>query len=124
MTDSLERIESEFQLFRDKVGQCRNRMGDIREAMGDIRNAYDRLYYTAQRYEHEAKARSLSKTEYAALSKVFEEDMFIISMLKVRGISNHVVMGTVTLYPVDSSPFEITSKSSLVLPHGSAPPLL
>lgn len=90
MTDGLKRIEKEFGAFRSKVADCRDEASD----MGDIRDAYGRFNRMRDRYKHEAdKAHSLNPTETKALSKVFKEDVFIDSVGRIRGISEHVETG-------------------------------
>lgn len=112
MTGRLERIEKAFEEFRSKVADCRN---EATSDMADIRHAYERfsrLRERRERYEHEANERTLSPTEHAALRKVFEDDKFIESVGKVRGISEHVETGDVELLDTDNVRVTITAKSS------------
>src|SRR6478672_11917974 len=109
MTDGLERIEKEFEVFRSKVEHCRD---EANSNMADIRDAYHRFYSLCERYEHEDEAGTLSPTEAAALRKVFRENKFIASVGFVRGIGAHVVTGDVELLDPDYKAFTLTPASS------------
>jgi hypothetical protein len=78
--------------------------------MADIRDAYDRPYRLRERYKREAP--TLSPTQKSALQKVFEEDVFIEGMCKMRGIGAHVETGLTVLRQTDNSPFEVNAASS------------
>jgi hypothetical protein len=109
MTDGLKRIEKEFEAFRSEVAECRDDAWD----MADIREAYDRFSRLRNRYDHEMRtAHSLSPTEAKALSKVFDKDVFIESVGRIRGISEHVETGEVVLHHINGSPFRVRAESS------------
>jgi hypothetical protein len=112
MSDGLKRIEEALREFSEQVSECRD---NAKSTMADIRDAYARFNRLRERWEHEFKARSLDPTERAALYNVFEDDVFIRGMGKVRGISEHVVMDDAVLYHTDNSPFTITAASSAAL---------
>src|SRR5262249_14984901 len=109
MTDALERIEQEFEVFRSLVEHCANQ---ATTNMADIRNAYDRFYWLRERYEHEADAGHLSQTEQAAPGNVFGDNKFIASVGRVRGISNHVETGDVESLDPNNVSFTLTPASS------------
>jgi len=89
-TDALNRVERDYEAFSEGVARCQ---GAPSYTPADYQDAYERLYRLKQRFMKEQKAKSLGQSEYKALSKVFEKDRFIDSLLDIRNVSAHVLKG-------------------------------
>ena len=88
MSDALASIEEYFQRFRDGVERCRSSKSEGKFSASDWEDAYERLYRLFNRYHKEK--RRFAKSERTALSKPFENDTFIQSLLGYRVVGSHI----------------------------------
>jgi len=85
MTESLDRIETYFDEFREAIDRCRS---GKKFRAGDWKGAHAALGRLRERYLHEKE--HLIPEQRAALQKVFEDDVFIAGMMAIRQIAEHV----------------------------------
>ena len=119
MSDALERIEQYAQDFREGVARC---AAASMFKMADVLDAYNRLNRLRDRYRYEACR--LTPSERHALTKVFDDDVFIRGMLEARQIGEHVTQrrpGPVTIRTVGNAPIDFDCKSSSALAYFAGP---
>ena len=84
MTDALDRIEADFNSFRSKLGECRQS-----NSPEHYQDAYGRFGRMVEGFDREAKKGNLSKSELAALQKVFRSHL-IESVMEIWQVSKYV----------------------------------
>ena len=109
MTDSskaLQRIEVYFEEFCTGVRDCINAEFFVR---ADLLDAYDRLARLRDRFKKEKN--NLDPGALAALTKVFENNVFIHGMMNIRQVAEHVKKRgeELVIYTADNRPITLNA---------------
>ncbi len=108
MSDALKRIEEYAQPFRDGIARCE---AAAAFNMADWIDAYNRLARLRDRYD--AEKDHLTPSERQALSKVFDNDVFIKGMIAVRQIGEHVTKrGGAVITTTGNAPISLDVETS------------
>jgi hypothetical protein len=109
MSDALKRIEEYVQAFRDGVARCAAASEFNRADWLDAQNRLARL-----RDRYRAEQKQLTPLERSALSRVFDDDVFIQGMINARQLGEHVTRARppFTIRTVDNVPIELHYETS------------
>jgi hypothetical protein len=108
MSDALKTIEECFQEFRRGIARCEAATAFDRADLLDAQNRLNRL-----RDRYVAKTNNLTTLEHEALSKVFDQDVFIKGMLDGRQIGEHVKKrGGAIIRTTANAPIELHAETS------------
>ena len=109
-SEALQRIEDDFDAFRQKVDLCRN---SETCTGGDIRDAYSRLNRLRERYELERDKGNLTYSQRQELENTLEYDVFLKGLMQLRQISEHVKLKSEpVIRTVGNAPIRLDQESS------------